>query len=1083
MMKRRMQAVALMLWALVLGFVWAGPAVTQGVTTSALRGTVTTPAGQPLADVQVTVRNTATGFTRTVRTGAGGDFFVPNLPPGGPYVVNASRVGFQAAERAGLNLVLNQTTAVDLRMGETAVALEGITVTGENNPLISPSRTGAATVIGAEEIREIPTIDRNFTDLAVVSPHVYVSGSAPSIGGANNRFNNIQIDGAVNNDVFGLAASGTPGGQGNAKPISIAAIQQFQVLIAPFDVRQTGFTGGLINAVTKSGTNEFQGSVYGYFRNQELARSGEFAVGSQQLPAINDFQRLQGGFTFGGPIIRDKLFFFTNAEIERRRTPTEFGLKSDPAQIRVLPGRIDEVVNTARQLGLEPGVADVYNMENPITNLFGRLDYTINDQHRMVLRHNFSGANDDDSPSRGGSRFELSSNTYLFRTRTNSTVLQFFSQFSENTSNEFFTNLQWIRDRRAPESQFRFSQIDVNTEDVIGGRRTRGTVRLGAEYFSQANELDQDIVEVTDNLTMNRGNHRLTLGATGQYLRFRNLFFPGSLGYYRFDNTADFAAGRPSYYEINLPFPGRSDPAARFSILQPGVYLQDEWSPNDRLTLTLGVRADVPFMLDEPVENPVFLEAFGRSTGEGPSGNVLFSPRLGFNWRAGEFNTTQLRGGVGIFSGRPPYVWLSNAFGNTGRETFLISCRGSSVPAFTPGTAPTSCAGSAPTAPRSGPTINLIDEDFRWPQDMKFDLAIDQELPFGVVATVEGIVTRPVNQIYVQELNLAGPQDVPASAKQGIGDRLIYGIPQNNRDFGFNPVRVAREFRNVVELTNNDEGYAYSLTGELRRTFFDQLTLRGAYTFSQVQDQQSLTSSIATSNYGFNPVGRSITDRPVTSSNFERPHKVVVQGTADDLFRRFGGTALSVVYVGASGSVYSYTYDGDVNGDGYEGPGLFGRNNDLLYVPNDVNEIRFASADDARLFSELIESEECLREQRGRIIERNSCRGPWTNLVNVALTQGLPLGGRRSPKIEVNVFNFLNLLNEEWGVQQGPFNQTVNALELRGRADPKNPASPMVFSYRGSTVRGDDGVTQAQRPLNTFFETRYQIQVGLRYDF
>lgn len=1054
----------------------------QGITSSALRGTVRTAAGVAVPGAQVAVRNAATGLSRTAQTDAEGDYFIANLPPGGPYVVSASRVGFQPVERGGVNLVLNQTTELNIVVAEQVVALEGLTVRAENNPVISPSRTGASTVIGADEIGEIPTIDRNFTDLAIVSPHVNAAGGL-SIGGANNRFNNIQIDGAVNNDVFGLAASGTPGGQANAKPISIAAIQQFQVLIAPFDVRQTGFTGGLINAVTKSGTNQFRGSVYGYFRNQEFARSGALTGGAEPLSPINDFRRTQAGFTLGGPIIRDKLFFFTNGEYEERAVPTEFGIQSDPALIRVLPERVEQVIAAAQQRGLDPGGAGISTLENPIYNLFGRVDYTISDDHRLVLRHNFSAADEDDSPSRGGSRFELLSNTYLFKTRTNSTVLQLFSQLGENTSNDFLANVQWIRDRRTPPEQFRFSQIDIFTEDLIGGARTRGTIRLGAEFFSQANELDQDIVEITDNLTHVRGDHRLTFGATTQYLRFRNLFFPGSLGSYRFNSPEDFAAGRPSQFQINLPFPGRTDPAARFSVLQPGGYVQDDWTVNERLTVTLGLRADVPILLDEPVENPDFLQSFGRSTAQVPSGNVLWSPRLGFNWRAGELQTTQVRGGIGIFSGRPPYVWVSNAFGNTGRETVNLFCRGAAVPAFDPLNPPTTCAGGRGPGSQAAPIINLIDTDFRWPQDLKLALAVDQELPFGLTGTLEGLFSNAINQIFVRELNLVGEQNVPASATQGIGNRPIFGVPQVSRDFAFSPVRVDPNVRNVVELTNTGKGYAYSITGELQRTFRERFAVRTAYTFSRVRDAQSLTSSIATSNLGFNPVAGFLNDPPVTRSNFDRPHKVLVRASADNLLPRYGGTELSVVYVGASGRPYSYTYDGDINGDGFEGPGIFGRNNDLLFVPSDINEIVFANPDDRRLFEQLIEEEECLSEQRGRIMERNSCRGPWSNLVNLSVVQGVPVGRGRGPKIELNVFNFLNLLNADWGIQEGPFNSTVTALQLQGRANRRDPSSAPVFQFDAATVRGEGDAVRARRPLNTFFDSRYQIQLGLRFEF
>lgn len=1082
MMKPCAKATALLVWALLLGLA-PQAARAQGVTTSAIRGSVATPAGEPLANVQIVVRNTATGLVRTGLTTADGRFFVPNLPPGGPYTVAASRTGYQTAERVGVRLVLNQTFEANLQLAEQTVALEGLVVQAQNNPVISPSRTGAATVIGTEQIEDIPAIDRNFTDLAVVSPHVYVTGESPSIGGSNNRFNNIQIDGAVNNDVFGLASSGVPGGQANAKPISIDAIQQFQVLIAPFDVRQTGFTGGLINAVTKSGTNSFRGSLYGYFRDEALTRNGELNTGAETLGPIQDFQRWQGGLSLGGPILRDKLFFFVNGEVERREIPTTFGIESDPADIRVLPRRVEEVVAGARQKGLEPGVSSIYNLNNPSTNLFGRLDYNINANNRMVLRHNFVSADDDDSPSRGGSTFELSSATYLFTSRTNSTVLQLFSQINERLSNEFSGNVQIVRDRRGVPGPFRYATTRVFTRDTIGGRLTSGAVRIGADFFSHANELDQDIVEVTDNLTFDLGIHRITAGVTGQYMHFRNLFFPGSLGSYDFNNTADFLAGRPSSYTISLPFPGRNtdDVAARFGVFQPGLYLQDEWSPNDALTVTLGVRADVPFMLDEPADNPEFQQQFNRSTTTVPNGNVLFSPRLGFNWQGGDLDRTQLRGGVGIFTGRPPFVWLSNAFSNTGRESVLLSCRGSKVPAYDPRNPPTVCSDGQGALAQGGAIVNVFDENFRFPQDLKFDLAVDRELPFGITATVEGIYSKALEQVFVRELNLAGPQNVAASATRGIGNRIIYGTPQADRDFGFNPVRVSNQFRNVVELTNNSEGYAYSLTGELTKTFFERFDLRGSYTYAQVKSALDLTSSIATSNLGFNPIGENLYERPVTSSVFERPHKVVLQGTTEFL-PRFGGTRLAVLYVGQSGRPYSYTYDGDINGDGYQGPGLFGRNNDLLYVPTNLDEIAFQSPDDRILFEQLIEAEECLQNARGRILERNSCRGPWSNRLDLSVSQGLPFGRRGAfrPKLELNVFNFLNLLNDEWGLQEGPFNSTVTALDLNGRVNRNDPTSPMIFTYDGAVDR-DTG--RARRPLATFFDSRYQIQLGLRVAF
>ncbi len=1085
-MRRGSRTAAKLLWAVLLAFATVGGAHAQGVTTAAVGGTVTGTAGAPLPNAQVTVRNSATGSSRTVVTDNSGRYFVSNLLPGGPYTISATRIGSSPVTRSGVQLVLNQTTRVDLTLADQAVALEGLTVTAENNPAISNSRTGASTVIRAETIENLPNLSRNFAELAVVSPYVTVTGGSTSVGGANNRFNNIQIDGAVNNDVFGLASSGIPGGQANGKAISLEAIDQFQVLVAPFDVRQTGFTGGLINAVTKSGTNQFHGSVFGYFRNQDFIRD-RLVTSADTFGAIEEFSNRQFGFSLGGPVVRDRIHFFANAEIEQRTTPTTFGIESPEGSLRVQHARIRQVQEIARGYGLEPGNAEIYTRKNPLTNLFGRMDFRLNDANRLVLRHNFTKNSDDTNPSRGGSRFDLSSNAYQFRNTTHSSVLQLFSQLGADASNELLLNVQFIRDRRTPNS--RFAQIEVTTRDSIGGQSVSGAVRFGAEAFSQANELDQDIVEFTDNYSRTLGNHRVTLGATAQYLHFRNLFFPNSLGVWRFGSPADFQSGLANSYTLAVPYSADTDPSARFEVFQAGGYVQDEFTVGDNLTFTAGARVDVPYVLDTPRENAAFRSRFSENgspltTGDVPSGNLLFSPRVGFNWQSSGDNVTQVRGGVGIFTGRIPYVWLSNAFGNTGRESLTLTCSGTAnTPTFNPLNPPTTCRNGSGAQDSGGATVNLFDSDFKFPQDLKASLGIDQELPFGFTGTLEGVYTKARNQILVEELNLVGAQEVPASSMQGIGDRIIYGTPQASRDFAFNPVRVANNFRNVVRMRNTSEGYSYALSAELARSFRnDQLSLRTAYTYARSYDVQSLTSSQATSNIGFAPIGRALDERVLAPSAFDRPHKVLVQGTAR-LLPRFGGTDVSVLYVGQSGSTYSYTYDGDINGDGFQNAGIFGRNNDLFYVPNNVNELAM-DADDARLLEELIELEPCLRDSRGKIMERNSCRSPWSNSVDLRVVQGIR-GGPGNLKLELNIFNFSNLLNSDWGLQQAAPNNTVTILDLDGRVNnDRNAAMEFAYDLVGFARKDANGTLRARRPYNTFnLSSRYQVQLGLRYAF
>ncbi|HEX2190578.1 MAG TPA: TonB-dependent receptor [Longimicrobiaceae bacterium] len=1076
MMKQRVRTLVQVIWTVVLGLALPGVLAAQGVTTAALGGTVTAN-GQPVAGAEVTVRNTATGFSRTATTGQDGRYFVPNLLPGGPYSVTASGAGFGAQARGPIRLVLNQTATVDFQLAEQVVALEGLTVTAENNPVISRSRTGAATVVGEETLETTPTLSRNFTEVARLSPHVTGSSETPSVGGANNRFNNIQIDGATTSDIFGLGSSGTPGGQGTAaKPIPLDAIEQFQVLVTPFDVRQAGFTGGLINAVTKSGTNRFSGSAFVNYRNENFVRGDTLRGYGQSFAPPRAFTNQQFGATLGGPILRDRLFFFFSGELETRETPGAFG-RNDPNSIGIRTQTLDEIASIAQGYGITPGNADPFTEEVRLGNLFGRLDYRINDSNRLVLRHNYAPKRDDAGPSRGGSNFDFSSYNYFYKTDVNSTVLQLFSDFGTDLTNELLVNFQRITDRPSPETFYPALEITVN-DTINGVAQPRRTVRLGAEFSRQYNELDQDMFQVTNNLTWNRGAHRLTFGVNAEYFDFRNAFIQNYIGTYAFNSVADFRNGRVNRFTRNVPL--RENPVAEFAVFQPGGYLQDEWTVSDNLNITAGLRVDVPIMLDDPEQNPTFVQAFGRDNSETPSGKPLISPRVGFNWQNDASLRTQLRGGVGMFSGRPPYVWLSNAFSNTGVDFAQITCSGANAPVYNSQTAqqgPTTC-GAGPSA--GVVSVNSLSPDYRFPQELKASLGVDQELPLGLTGTFEFIYSKGIDRTISREINLQGPQTVPASAMQGIGNRTIYGTPQNDASFAFNPVRIDDRFRQVVELDRLTAGYAYTLVGELARTFGENLDVRAAYTWNRSRDPGSFGSSTATSNVGLHPIGEQINDFSLAPSSFERPHKVTLVGTYSIPGRL--GTELSAVYIGQSGRNYYYIYQGDVNGDGYPGSGVTNRYNDLIYVPNDISEVNFTSADDRRLFEELIGMESCLQNARGGILERYTCRAPWQNRLDARIMQPIQLRGSRL-QAELNIFNLPNLLNSDWGLQQGIQFSDVFALDFDNRVNPNDPTSAPKFRYAGRTTTDENGVRHAELPYTTFFDSRYQIQFGLRWTF
>jgi hypothetical protein len=1056
----------------------ATPAAAQTATTGVISGRVVDASGTPRGAVEITVRNEATGVVRSTLTNSDGRYLVPGLQVGGPYTVTAEGLGLEALSRSGLQLALGQNLVVDFEMTDQAIELEGFTIEGERSrdQIINPGRTGAEQLVTERQIENMPTISRNFTDFIRLSPVVGGGGGATSIGQQNNRFNNIQIDGAITQDVFGLGSTGQPGGQAGARSIALDAVEQYQILAAPFDVRQSGFTGGLVNAVTKAGTNEFQGSAYLYYRDLNFVR--ENLVVDQDTFPFDEFDNQIFGFSVGGPIIRDKLHFFTAVEIEQDQRPAGgvvIGQNTD-AQTRVSQADADRFRQALSDLGVNPGSYGAFTVENPNRNVFARVDYNINNNHRLMLRHNWVRAEDDVVVNRGGgSSYSLDSNFYFFESNTNSTVAQLNSTFRNDWYNELTASWTRVRDRRSPVEEF--PAIIVRVPNPANPTQTTSLL-AGAEYFSQGNELDQDVFEITNNLTIPLGDHRLTFGIHDEYFRFRNLFQAGKTGEWTFDSLEDLEAGNPSAFRRSIPAVADLDLDPVFGVHNVGVYAQTEWTPRPDVVITAGVRYDLPIMPDKPYRNPLVEDAIGRRTDELPSGNGTFSPRLGFNWDVFGDRSTQLRGGFGLFTGRQPFVWLSNLYGNTGLSAVTVSCQASdgNMPAFTidPNNQPTSCAtGGTPAPPLA--VINLIDPDFQFPSNWRFNIAADRELFWGIVATAEFMYTRANKQILLRELNV--DFDNPVSTTQG--GRPVFGTHTEGPISGSNtnvasPNRISDDVLAVVELTNSDEDRSWSLTGQLQKRYSDGIEFTASYTYSQAKDLSGLTSSIATSNIGFNPVVGSPNSPRLMRSDYETPHKVVLGGSWD--VRPW--FTWSLFYVGSSGDGYSYVYDGDVNADGYEASYASNRFNDLVYVPLDENDITLVDPAAWTTLNAYIESEECLRENRGRIIERNACREPWQSQLDTRFTFRVPTIRGQRAEISLDILNVPNLLNEEWGVVKYVPNATIDLLELRGWDSANNRG---YFQPTSQVRLNENGEADPFQVLSG--NSRWQMQLGVRYSF
>jgi Carboxypeptidase regulatory-like domain len=1081
---RRSHAAAVLLWALLAVLGWNAPAAAQGVTTSAVAGRVVNEQGEPIEGAAVTVTNTRTGAEYRAVTRADGRYLLQGLQPGGPYRIQASRLGLATQSQAGLQLALSQTEQVDFTLAPQALTLEALTVTAEDEgAVISPGRTGAATVISDSSITRLPTITRDFTDFTRLVPQISTSGSGTSGGGRNFRFNSIQIDGAANNDLFGLASSGTPGGQAGTKPITLEAIQEFQVVLAPFDVRQGGFTGAGINAVTRSGTNDFEGTFAAFGRNEGLVGNYHYTQAGTDIRSrdFSEFSQNELAFSLGGPIIRDRAFFFVAGEISRREAPASAFISANGSAftneggVTISGARVDSVFNVlSTQYGYDPGTYGPLDLRRESDNVFARLDFNLGANNRLTLRHNYVDAFDDNF-GRSDAAYTLGGGGYVFNSTTNATVGQLNSTLGNQLFNELRIGYTTVRDNReVPSTLFPRVEVDLPAGSCSGG----GTCRVvaGSENFSVANALDQDVLEITNDLTISRGIHNFTVGTHNEFFSFSNLFARNLYGLYRFSGIAALRAGTPNRYEysfFNENVEGARE-RAEFSVQQLSFYVQDRLSLSSRFTLTPGLRWDLTRFPDSPGRNPAFETAFDqafaaaglgdftRTTDQIPESTVQFNPRIGFNWDVTGDQATQVRGGVGLFSGRTPYVWVSNVYGNTGLDYTRFTCTGTTQrpPAFTTdlNNLPQACVNAQgqplPVAALAN-EINTIDPDFKLPQVLRYSLAVDRRLPAGLYLTLEGLYTDSRSDPVYRDLTVIPRANV-----------TVEGRPAYTRV-------SATGFGNVYDVFNTDENYSYSLTAQVQRPFQNSWEASLAYTYSRSEDVNGLTSSQANSNYRFNPIDADPNDPALRTSLNDVPHRIVGSLTKQFHYIRRAPTDVSVIYVGESGRPYSYTYNGDANGDGQDA-------NDMIYVPAQASEIRFEAQSSTNPYTPeqswanlnaFIESVECLRENRGTVIERNACRQPWSNRFDVRVAQTLPTFRGQSAQLTVDILNFGNLLSNEWGRSEFVNNQADQVLRVAN-----------TTAVNGRVLMGGFA------PRNNIFTvsdlgSRYQIQAGIRYSF
>ena len=1071
----------------------------QGTTTAAMRGQIVDENGEGLPGATVQAIHTPTGSSWGNMTDPNGYFRLSALSVGGPYNVTVSFVGYESTERNDIYLQLGQTYTLNIEMSETSTQLEEVLVTATQGDIIDGNRTGAETFVPLEKINATPTVSRSIGDFARYTPQASIEegddGLSISIGGQNNRYNAIYIDGAVNNDVFGLAGSGTNGGQTGVSPISLDAISQFQVSVAPMDVRQSGFAGGSINAVTRSGTNEVEGSVYYLWRNEQFSgleplEEDQDGSDRERLP---EFTARTQGLRLGGPIIRDKLFYFVSLERERNETPQPFNLANYDGNAGI--EQINQLTNFLQsEYGYDPGSWDNNTAFLNSDKFLAKIDWNINSNNKLSIRHSYTGAENLEARSSSGSGIRFRNGSEYFESSTNSTALELKTNIGNSMFNHLTVGATIVRDDRDPFGQ-PFPAVEIDDE--------RGSFVFGAETFSTANLLDQDIITINNNFELYRGRHTLLFGVNLEFYRSKNLFIPFNFGDYEWarsetigaSNLADFLAGESSDFFIRSyslrdnVIGDESVAGVEFNGAQYGFYVQDEFQVNPKFKLTFGLRGDLATFAETP-ENPSFnsntiplIEAAGYDlrgarTGDFIDPQLYISPRFGFNYDLFGNQQAQIRGGAGIFTSRVPLVWPGGAYNNNGlnRGTVL---RFGDLP-FNPNVNEQPPGEVNANDPQPSGDIDIFASDFKIPQVAKFNLAYDQKLPWGLVGTLEGLFNSTINQVYFQNVNL----------KPSVGQ--LEGTPDERAIFDQDD-EIDDTYGRIILGSNTSKGYSYNVSAQLTKPLQNGFSGSLAYSYGDAYSIYDGTSSQNSSQWrGLHAIDGRNTWNELARSNFSQGSRIIGQLSYQADYFGFGSTQISLVYEGQSGEVTTFIY-----GSGDDITNEDSRNRALIYVPRDQSEIVLvdrtdregnveATADEQwEALDALISRDEYLSSRRGQYTERNASRAPFLNTFDLRLLQNFYFeqanGKQHTLQFSVDVFNFGNLVGElfdqRWGERYVGSPNGLEILEFEGFQGETNTPTYTFEEFDNNDIFYGDFDDRG------VISSRWQMQLGVRYTF
>jgi hypothetical protein len=1088
------------------------PAAGQGVTTGTMTGVVKDAQGAVVPGVAVTAVHVPSGTTYESVTRGDGRFFFDNMRVGGPYKVTAALAGFNTEVQEGLSVSLGVSSDVAFSLKLSAVS-ETVTVVGKSDVVFSSSRTGAATAVLREELAVLPTVSGRINDISRLTPQY---GGSGTFAGQDGRLNNITVDGSYFNNSFGLRNQ--PGDTSGVAPISLEAIEQVQVSVAPFDVRQGNFVGAGVNTVTRSGSNRFGGSVYYRYRNDSFV--GKESGGLAYNPG--DFKTTNFGEWAGGPIFKNKLFFFESYESQTDTRPLTTYTSN--------PGGAAAVGNTTRVLASELTALSSYLSSNfkyetgPYENIMKttpgkpflmKFDYNLNGSNRITFRYNQlnseSPSNLSNSSSLGNGRPTFSNNFLNFKNSNYSILENIKSAIGEWNSvvKGTLTNSMIVGYTKQDESRGDvgklFPFVDILKDNIT-------YTSIGSEPFTPNNELRYNTFQLQDSFTKFGKQHSLTFGGAVEKYHSENVFFSGKQSVYVYNSLDDFYLAANQYltnptnpvspvatkmFQVRyMNIPGVDKPVQPLDVWYTSVYAQDQWRPKSNVTITGGLRVDVASFGDTAYDNPVadamtFRDAAGNAvkynTGALPKASPLWSPRVGFNWDVFGDHNTQVRGGTGVFTGKPAYVWISNQVGNTGMLTGFVDVRTNSTAyPFNPNPdtyKPTTVTG----APPASTNLAVTDPDFRFPQTWRSNIGFDQKLPWGLVGTAELIYNKDVNGFAYINANLPAAQ----SAYSGVDNRLRWvGTSCNSPTVGPCQTRLNNAAGSVITenivLKNQNVGRSWNFAATLARPFSKGLLVKGAYSYGESRNLID-PGSIASGSFTNNAIVNDPNNPKLAFSSNSPGHRVFIQASYTKEYFKFGATSVAVFWETRTSGNTSYLFSSDANGDSATG-------NDLIYIPRNQGEMNFVSltatasgvtrtftpAEQAAAFDSYIAQDPYMSKHRGEYMVRGALFYPMVTRMDLSLTQDIfhsIKGMRHAGQIRLDITNFGNLLNHDWGQGYAVYN---NRLLVPAGADANN-----ALSYRMATV------TTAAGPVlipQTFQRTAgtsdvYVMMLSFRYTF